>query len=89
VKSKAEKEGTLAPSAPKGSVLGVIPPISVLIVEDNIINAQILEAFFRKRKLKYATAVNGKQAVEKWRQGGWHLVLVPPQKNRASAFHPH
>jgi len=63
---------------PEKIVLGVIPPISVLIVEDNMINAQILEAFFRKRKLKYATAVNGKEAVEKWRQGGWHLVLVVP-----------
>lgn len=60
----------------KSTVLGVIPPINVLIVEDNMINAQILEAFFRKRKLKYATAVNGREAVEKWRQGGWHLVLV-------------
>jgi osomolarity two-component system response regulator SSK1 len=65
------------PVAPnKTSAIGVIPPINVLIVEDNIINAQILEVFFRKRKLKYATAVNGKEAVEKWRQGGWHLVLV-------------
>lgn len=61
---------------PKETVYGVIPPINVLIVEDNMINAQILEAFFRKRKLKYATAVNGKEAVDKWRQGGWHLVLV-------------
>jgi hypothetical protein len=73
VKCKQEKD--TAP--PKNSTLGVIPPINVLIVEDNIINAQILEAFFRKRKLKHATAVNGKEAVEKWRQGGWHLVLVP------------
>ena len=64
------------PKPETGTVLGVIPPINVLIVEDNMINAQILEAFFRKRKLKYATAVNGKEAVEKWRQGGWHLVLV-------------
>lgn len=64
--------------APKNSTIGVIPPINVLIVEDNFINAQILEVFFRKRKLKYATAVNGKEAVEKWRQGGWHLVLVSP-----------
>ena len=72
VKPKVEKE--IVPT--KNSILGNIPPINVLIVEDNIINAKILEAFFRKRKLKYATAVNGKQAVEKWRQGGWHLVLV-------------
>ena len=71
VKSKPEKD-----AVGKNSSIGVIPPINVLIVEDNIINAQILEVFFRKRKLKYATAVNGKEAVEKWRQGGWHLVLV-------------
>jgi osomolarity two-component system, response regulator SSK1 len=72
VKPKGEKE----PVPTKNSAIGNIPPINVLIVEDNIINAQILEVFFRKRKLKYATAVNGKEAVEKWRQGGWHLVLV-------------
>jgi hypothetical protein len=77
IKPKADKEAVPT----KNSVLGNIPPINVLIVEDNIINAQILEAFFRKRKLKHATAVNGKQAVEKWRQGGWHLVLVRHKLN--------
>lgn len=74
VKAKTEKDTVTGPN--KNSAIGVIPPINVLIVEDNFINAQILEVFFRKRKLKYATAVNGKEAVEKWRQGGWHLVLV-------------
>jgi hypothetical protein len=74
VKPKTEKDAITGPN--KNSAIGVIPPINVLIVEDNFINAQILEVFFRKRKLKYATAVNGKEAVEKWRQGGWHLVLV-------------
>jgi CheY-like chemotaxis protein len=74
VKPKTEKDALTGPN--KNSAIGVIPPINVLIVEDNFINAQILEVFFRKRKLKYATAVNGKEAVEKWRQGGWHLVLV-------------
>jgi osomolarity two-component system, response regulator SSK1 len=64
-------------NVPKKSSIGLIPPINVLIVEDNIINAQILQVFFKKRNLKHATAVNGKEAVEKWRQGGWHLVLVP------------
>ena len=74
---KKEETSVPAPVPSKTSgALGNIPPINVLIVEDNFINAQILEAFFRKRKLKYATAVNGKEAVEKWRQGGWHLVLV-------------
>lgn len=76
-------------AVPTKNSIGVIPPINVLIVEDNFINAQILEVFFRKRKLKYATAVNGKEAVEKWRQGGWHLVLVSPQFPLTPSFASH
>lgn len=30
----------------------------------------------RRRKLKYATANNGAEAVEKWRTGQYHLILV-------------
>ena len=31
----------------------------------------------RRRRLKYATANNGAEAVEKWRTGQYHLILVP------------
>lgn len=58
----------------------VIPPINVLIVEDNPINQNILSMFFKRKKIKHQTAKDGQEAVEKWRTGGFHLILVgsPP-----------
>lgn len=57
----------------------VVPQINVLIVEDNVINQKILEKFLRKRKIRSATAKNGKEAIEKWGKGGFHLVLMDIQ----------
>jgi osomolarity two-component system response regulator SSK1 len=56
-----------------------IPPINCLIVEDNIINLKLLEAFMKRLKVRWATALNGREAVTKWRQGGFHLVLMDIQ----------
>lgn len=58
---------------------GVVPKIHVLIVEDNVINQKILEAFMRRKRIRCGVARNGKEAVEKWRQGGYHLVLMDLQ----------
>ncbi|KAK9452950.1 hypothetical protein V1511DRAFT_506072 [Dipodascopsis uninucleata] len=67
-------------SAPNPSLLdAVVPPIKVLIVEDNIINQKILEAFMKKRRIRSNVAKNGKEAIEKWREGGYHLVLMDIQ----------
>ncbi|ODQ66283.1 hypothetical protein NADFUDRAFT_50203 [Nadsonia fulvescens var. elongata DSM 6958] len=57
----------------------VVPQINVLIVEDNVINQKILEAFMKKRKVRCGVARNGKEALEKWRQGGYHLILMDIQ----------
>ncbi|KAI8057306.1 hypothetical protein BDF22DRAFT_653315 [Syncephalis plumigaleata] len=57
----------------------VSPPIKVLIVEDNPINQTILSTFLRKRKIEYAVASDGREAVEKWKNGGFHLVLMDIQ----------
>ena len=56
-----------------------MPPISVLIVEDNIINLKLLEAFMKRLKVRWHTAMNGRDAVSKWRDGGFHLVLMDIQ----------
>lgn len=56
-----------------------MPPISVLIVEDNPINLKLLEAFVKKLKVRWQTAMNGRDAVKKWRTGGFHLVLMDIQ----------
>jgi osomolarity two-component system response regulator SSK1 len=67
------------PSLPAGLLNGAVPPINVLIVEDNIINLKLLEAFMKRLKVRWQTAMNGKEAVTKWRAGGFHLVLMDIQ----------
>lgn len=56
-----------------------VPPINVLIVEDNMINLKLLEAFMKRLKVRWSTAMNGQIAVNKWRAGGFHLVLMDIQ----------
>ncbi|KAI9066391.1 hypothetical protein FKP32DRAFT_1565927 [Trametes sanguinea] len=57
----------------------IVPPISVLIVDDNPINQTILSTFMKKKKIKYDVAKNGEEAVQKWRSGGFHLILMDIQ----------
>lgn len=66
-------------SLPAGLLDGAVPPINVLIVEDNIINLKLLEAFMKRLKVRWQTAMNGREAVNKWRAGGFHLVLMDIQ----------
>ncbi|KAF9935016.1 ssk1 response regulator receiver [Mortierella alpina] len=79
---KKTKEGskTYSPSTIKSGVVERVSPlVNVLIVEDNPINQMILIKFMRQRKIKYDLACNGKEAVDKWRVGGFHLVLMDIQ----------
>lgn len=57
----------------------VLPSLLVLVVEDNAINQAILGAFLRKHKIRYQIAKNGQEAIDKWRKGGFHLVLMDIQ----------
>ncbi|KAL8993720.1 MAG: hypothetical protein Q9169_006139 [Polycauliona sp. 2 TL-2023] len=76
---KPKKAAATNPKLPAGLLDGAVPPINVLIVEDNIINLKLLEAFMKRLKVRWHTAMNGKEAVTKWRQGGFHLVLMDIQ----------
>ena len=76
---KPKKPVNTNPKLPAGLLDGAVPPINVLIVEDNIINLKLLEAFMKRLKVRWHTAMNGKEAVTKWRQGGFHLVLMDIQ----------
>ncbi|KAF8075864.1 hypothetical protein FPV67DRAFT_1469564 [Lyophyllum atratum] len=51
----------------------IVPPISVLIVDDYPLY------FYEKKKIKYDLANNGQEAVQKWRTGGFHLILMDIQ----------
>ncbi|KAL3417157.1 response regulator receiver domain-containing protein [Phlyctema vagabunda] len=78
-RSKKKKSSAEHPNLPAGLLNGGVPPINVLIVEDNIINLKLLEAFMKRLKVRWQTAMNGKEAVTKWRTGGFHLVLMDIQ----------
>ncbi|WFD45160.1 hypothetical protein MPSI1_003838 [Malassezia psittaci] len=56
-----------------------LPPVKVLVVEDNVINQRILSTFLRKRKIKHEIAKDGREAVDKWRYGDFHLILMDIQ----------
>ncbi|PWY75145.1 hypothetical protein BO70DRAFT_412373 [Aspergillus heteromorphus CBS 117.55] len=62
-----------------GLIEGTVPPINVLIVEDNNINQRLLEAFMKRLSVRWKCAADGEEAVKKWRQGGFHLVLMDIQ----------
>jgi osomolarity two-component system response regulator SSK1 len=76
---KNKKTNSDHPSFPAGMLNGAVPPINVLIVEDNIINLKLLEAFMKRLKVRSQNAMNGREAVTKWRTGGFHLVLMDIQ----------
>lgn len=78
---RPKKKKTIAdhPTFTNGILNVGVPPINVLIVEDNIINLRLLEAFVKRLKVRWQTAMNGQEAVTKWRAGGFHLVLMDIQ----------
>jgi osomolarity two-component system response regulator SSK1 len=64
----------------------VVPPINVLIVEDNPINQNILSTYLRKKKIKHQSAYDGKQAVEMWSTGNFHIILVSIHLDRSKTW---
>ncbi|KAJ7229104.1 hypothetical protein GGX14DRAFT_416699 [Mycena pura] len=70
---KALEKGKAAPD------IDIVPPINVLIVEDNVVNQMQLAGFMRKKKLKFQLAKNGLEAIEKWKHGNFDLILMDIQ----------
>ncbi|KAG8883245.1 ssk1 response regulator receiver [Tulasnella sp. 331] len=84
-----EKAALVAPlKKGKGSDGAIVPPINVLIVEDNPINQTIMSTYLKRKKILTQTAKNGQEAVDKWRVGNFHLILMDiqmPVKNGIEA----
>ncbi|KAH9874290.1 hypothetical protein IAQ61_004921 [Plenodomus lingam] len=78
-KRRKKRQPLEPPTLPAGLLDGSVPPINVLIVEDNIINLRVLGAFMQRLKVRWQRAMNGKEAVTKWKAGGFHLVLMDIQ----------
>jgi len=77
--SNGDPSSTTAKPASAALLDGTVPPINVLLVEDNVINLKLLEAFMKRLKVRWQSAMNGKEAVAMWRKGGFHLVLMDIQ----------
>lgn len=56
-----------------------VPPISVLIVEDNPISLRLLEQRLKGLGVRCQSATNGQIALERWKTGTYHLVLMDIQ----------
>lgn len=48
----------------------------ILIVDDNRINREVLSAFIRKLGMKYEMAVNGKEALDAYKQHPNHFAVI-------------
>lgn len=77
--SQPSPQPTLPTNPPSTTLAKVLPSVNVLVVEDNQINLRILSAHLRRHKIRHDTAKNGQEAIDKWRQGGFHLVLMDIQ----------
>ncbi|RYY30028.1 MAG: response regulator, partial [Chitinophagaceae bacterium] len=63
--------------------------IRVLIAEDNPVNMSIAKRFLNKWGIEVAEATNGREAVEIFKQGNFHLMLIDlemPEMDGASAL---
>ncbi|KAJ3287575.1 ssk1 response regulator receiver [Borealophlyctis nickersoniae] len=75
-KQTSQKSQSVGPGTAVAVPNAVAPPINVLIAEDNPINQTILSTFLRKRGISNTVAANGLEAVEKFKTGRYHLVLM-------------
>jgi CheY-like chemotaxis protein len=55
-------------------------------IADNPINQTILSTFMKQKKIKYDVAKNGEEAVQKWKSGVFHLILVSFNEYRDNEF---
>ncbi|KDN40154.1 hypothetical protein K437DRAFT_258736 [Tilletiaria anomala UBC 951] len=75
--SQTQRRGTGPKRAPVREA--ILPPIKVLIVEDNAINIRILTRFMSRKNIQYEVANNGREAIDKWRNGGFHIIFMDIQ----------
>jgi len=68
-----------APGAVDARGGAVLPPLSVLLAEDNPINQKVALGFLTKASHRVAVAVNGAEALEMARAGGFDVVLMDMQ----------
>ena len=74
VKPPEESKPEISPAVSKD-----LRALQILLVEDNADNRLLIQAFLKKTPYQLDTAENGKIAVEKFKSGKYHLVLMDMQ----------
>src|SRR5215813_12566937 len=72
--------------APSGSNETFLPQSTVLIVDDNPQNIELLQAFLESLPVRIVTAIDGQDALEKVAQHNPDLILLDIMMPRVSGF---
>lgn len=56
-----------------------VPGLDILLVEDNPVNQKLAEALLRRQNHRVTIAKNGREALELFRDGAYHLILMDVQ----------
>jgi signal transduction histidine kinase/CheY-like chemotaxis protein len=67
------------PALPAAPLAPGLPPLKVLLAEDNVVNRKVAEAILAKFGHQVTSAADGEQAVEAMRQGHFDVVLMDVQ----------
>jgi signal transduction histidine kinase/CheY-like chemotaxis protein len=69
------KEGV---AAERATVAGTSapPPLDILVVEDNLANRNLVDAFLKRTPWRIDMAVNGEEGVARWRKKEYDLILM-------------
>lgn len=73
--SEAQDEGKVFPKQGEES----LPALRILLVEDSPDNRILIQSYFKKTPYQLDVAENGEIAVEKFKSGDYHLILMDMQ----------
>lgn len=63
----------------KQGISKILCHINVLVVEDNLVNQKIMARHLKSCKVQFEIASTGKEALEMWKKGGFHLCFMDIQ----------
>ena len=82
--------GALKPKAPVRSAPNVTPAqgqgLSILVAEDNLVNQKVTVAMLQKMGHQATVAGDGSEAIAKWADGNFDLILMDVQMPKTDGF---
>lgn len=78
ISKPTEKKDTTSKEKKLG-ISKILSHINVLVVEDNLVNQKIMARHLKSCKVQFQIASTGKEALEMWKKGGFHLCFMDIQ----------